>query len=301
LNKGFAYKEIVDRRAEGKGLLDHLALRYGHSSSAEWRERVESGGVLLNGEPAETGTILKAGDAVVWSRPPWVEPEVPLAFAVLCEDDALVAVAKPSGLPTLPGGGFLENTLLALVRARYPGASPLHRLGRGTSGIVLFARTREAMRILSKAWRERRVLKTYRALARGRPEWDALVIDAPIGPVPHALLGRIHAATPDGKVALSRAKVLERRFDTSLVEVVIETGRPHQIRIHLAYCGHPLVGDPLYAEGGKPLGPATALPGEGGYALHAARLALPHPLTGAPFKVECTPPKILREGWEAAP
>ena len=93
-----------------------------------------------------------------------------LTYAVLFEDEDLLAVAKPSGLPTLPGAGYLENTLLTLVRRRTPGASPVHRLGRGTSGVVLFARTPAAMRAITEAWREHRVTKIYRALATGTPE-----------------------------------------------------------------------------------------------------------------------------------
>jgi 23S rRNA pseudouridine1911/1915/1917 synthase len=108
----------------------------------------------------------------------------------------------------------------------------------------------------------------------------------------HPALGMVHAAHPGGKPSLSRVRVLERRGEESLVEVTIETGRPHQIRIHMAACGHPLVGDPLYAPGGGFLG--DALPGDVGYHLHALRLALPHPRTGAPLEVTCPPPALLR-------
>jgi 23S rRNA pseudouridine1911/1915/1917 synthase len=217
-----------------------------------------------------------------------------MVYTVLHEDGALLAVAKPSGLPTLPGGGYLDHTLLSLVRERYPGATPMHRLGRGTSGIVLFALTARASRVIAKEWRERRVTKIYRALVEGSPERDAFPVESRIGRVPHPSLGTVHAARPDGLPSRSDVRVLERRGATSLVDVRIETGRPHQVRIHLAACGHPLAGDPLYAAGGGLRGEGAALPGDTGYLLHAMRLALSHPETGRMFEVECRPPNALR-------
>jgi 23S rRNA pseudouridine1911/1915/1917 synthase len=237
---------------------------------------------------------LRAGQRLAWRRPPWQEPEVPLAFAVLHRDEHLLAVAKPRGLPTLPNGGFLEHTLLAAVRRHAPEAVPLHRLGRGTSGVVLFARTDVARRALSLAWREPGLVeKTYRALVAGVPERPAFSVDAAIGRVPHPRLGTVYAAASGGKRSLSHVRVLEARPDTALVEVVIETGRPHQIRIHMAAAGHPLVGDPLYAVGGVPRAD-PGLPGDAGYRLHSLRLLLTHPETGARVAIECAPPPPLR-------
>ena len=186
----------------------------------------------------------------MWHRPPWDEDEVPTNFTILHEDDSIIVVNKPSGLPTMPAGGFLNHTLLTLVRDSYPEASPLHRLGRHTSGVVLFARTRAAASELARAWRDHNVKKTYRALALGETRTEMFVIDAPIGPVPHPLLGTVQAASEDGKASHSVAMVLEGTRDRTLFSVEITTGRPHQVRIHLAYAGHPLVGDPLYEAGG---------------------------------------------------
>lgn len=287
------YRETIPRAAEGEPLLAYLVRRYQHSDEDTWRTRLLAGELSLDEAAARTDDRLRAGQALAWRRPPWEEPDVPLAWAVLHRDAHLLAAAKPRGLPTVPNGGFLEHTLLHLVRRSFPDAVPMHRLGRGTSGLVLFALSPRARSAVSADWRRSRVTKVYRALASGLPAWDALTIDAPIGPVDHPRLGTVHAARPDGKPSRSHARVLERRAGASLLEVEIETGRPHQIRIHLAWAGHPLVGDPLYAVGGLPL-PEPGLPGDPGYRLHAHRLTLAHPATGDLVTLECAPPEPLR-------
>lgn len=289
MNDGFRYAESVGVPDAGRSLLSHLTARYAHSTGAEWAARIAGGLVIVDGRACAPETLLRSGQTVAWNRPPWEEPAAPLGFAVLHEDAAVLAVSKPAGLPTLPGAGFLEHTLLHQVRRRFPSAAPVHRLGRWTSGVVLFALGRDAARSLERAWRERRVLKVYRAVVDGRPALDSFAVEVPIGPVPHPGLGTVHAASPSGRPARSAVSVLERRGRTSLVEVRIETGRPHQIRIHMAACGHPLAGDPLYAAGGgaRP----GAVPGDGGYLLHALRLGLPHPATGNPFEAACPLPE----------
>jgi 23S rRNA pseudouridine1911/1915/1917 synthase len=294
VNAGFEYREEVGPEAAGRTALAWLSQRYRHSAEAVWRERIASGEVSVDGDVALAMDVLRPGQALVWSRPPWEEPAVPLGFAILHRDDHLLAIAKPRGLPSVPNGGFLEHTLLFRVRRLYPEAVPMHRLGRGTSGLVLFARTDAARRAVAAEWREGRVEKEYRALVSGRPALEAFTIDTPIGLVPHPRLGQVHAASSSGKAAVSRVRVLARRGGNTLVTVNIPTGRPHQIRIHLAAAGHPLVGDPLYVEGGLP-GPDPGLPGEGGYRLHAYRLALAHPATGRRLELECPPPPELRD------
>jgi len=142
---------------------------------------------------------------------------------------------------------------------------------------------------------ETSVQRIYRTLVRGLVDWEESTIDTPIGAVPHALLGTVFAANPHGKPSRSRVRVLERRADASLVEVELLTGRPHQIRIHLAAVGHPLVGDPLYSLGGVPDAKTRALPGDAGYFLHAERVRFPHPETGRPVEVACLPPPSLRD------
>jgi len=295
LNTGFRYLEQISSAASGRTVAAHLSARYPMASEAEWRDRIQGGQVFVEDRPAQGDEVLRAGQKLTWLRPPWCEPDVPLATAILHEDADLLAVAKPSGLPTLPGGGdFLEHTLLALVRRRHPDASPMHRLGRGTSGIVLFAPSVSARKPLQAAFQEAGTRKVYRALCSGQLALDALEITVPIGEVPFAPLGTLHAAHPEGRASCSRVNVLEHREGATLVDVQILTGRPHQIRIHMAWAGHPLVGDPLYGPGGLPLPETRALPGDPGYLLHAHRLELSHPRTGVRICLQCQPPPLLR-------
>ena len=296
LNHGAVHWEQVGSEAHGTPLLTHLATCFPRASEAVWRARIADGEVRLDGAvPPGPDQPLRAGQRLAWHRPPWIEPEAPLATAVLFEDPDLLVVAKPSGLPTLPGGGeFQERTLLAVVRRRNAEATPMHRLGRGTSGLVLFAPGPSARDPLQTLFREHRVRKVYRALCQGRPDQEAFEVDSPIGPVAYGPLGTVHAANPAGRPSRSLVTVLEHREDCSLVEVEIPTGRPHQIRIHLAFAGHPLVGDPLYGPGGLPLSSTQARPGDLGYHLHAGLLELPHPRTGALTRIVCHPPPELR-------
>jgi 23S rRNA pseudouridine1911/1915/1917 synthase len=297
LNAGWTYREQVGPEAVGLTVLEFLASTRLHSTSEEWAQRLERGEVEIDGRRAGGAAILQPGQTIAWHRPPWSEDEVPRNYSIVYEDEAIVAVDKPGGLPTMPAGGFLNHTLLTLLRAAYPEASPLHRLGRHTSGLVLFARTRGAASQLSRAWRDRTVKKIYRALALGETRTELFVIDAPIGPVPHPLLGTVEAATEGGKPSHSVAVVLEGSGDRTLFSVEIMTGRPHQVRIHLAYAGHPLAGDPLYEAGGG-LKRHPGLPGDGGYLLHAEQLHFAHPATGKPMALIAPPPASLQTRGE---
>lgn len=293
-NHGFTYRERIGPDGDGFPALEWLCTHYDHSDESVWRERLLSGEVDVDGVVASPEQVIRQGQLLSWRRPPWDEPDVPLHYEVIHEDASLIAVAKPSGLPTMPAGGFLEHTLHAIVRRDRPGAVALHRLGRATSGLVLFALGDEVRRRMHRAFREHELTKRYRALADGVASLDRYEIRTPIGPVAHPLLGRLHAASPDGRPSCSRAVVRERQAGRTLFDVTIETGRPHQIRIHLASIGHPLAGDPLYGPGGVPREGSTALPGDPGYLLHAERLSFVHPDTGRPVELVAPVPAGLR-------
>jgi|SRR6187402_165535 len=290
LNRGYAYTTIIGGREDGQNLLAHLAGLYPHSTPEAWQQNLDNGEVTVDGVTATGRETLASGQTLVWNRPPWIEPEAPQSFEVLFEDAHLLAVNKPGGLPTLPGGGFLENTLLRLVQKQVPYANPVHRLGRATTGIVLFAKTEQAASKLTANWNTHRVQKIYRALAQGVAEKDVYEILTPIGLVPHPRIGSVWAAHMGGKASRSLAKVLSRTVRTTTFEVSLGSGRPHQIRIHLASIGHPLVGDPLYGFNGQPLEDLPGLPGDGGYLLHAQFLRFHHPVTGETISLEAALP-----------
>ncbi|WP_088888801.1 pseudouridine synthase [Leptolyngbya ohadii] len=330
MNQGWTYREQVDRQGAGQTLLQFYSQRYQHSTPQEWQERIDSGQILLDGKPASADTVLKVGQQLTYDRPPWQEPDVPLSFQILYEDADLLVVEKPSGLPVLPGGGFLQNTLLYQLQQQYPQATPvpIHRLGRGTSGLMLLARSPLAKAKLSQQMRQntlggaipakgtdlekgndRQIRKTYRTLIGKSELPDRFTLDYAIGKIPHPVLGYVYGAVKgdavkgdtvkEGLFAYSEAQVLRRTDTTTLLEVTILTGRPHQIRIHLAAAGYPLLGDPLYEAGGLPRLQAVApgeklpVPGDCGYLLHAYRLRFPHPRSHQLMDFRCPPPAEL--------
>jgi 23S rRNA pseudouridine1911/1915/1917 synthase len=290
LNRGYAYTTIISSKYHGQTLLSHLASLYPHSTPQAWQQKLNNREVTVNGVTATGSESLTSGQTLVWNRPPWIEPDAPQYFEVLLDDPHLLAVNKPTGLPTLPGGGFMENTLLRLVQRQIPNANPVHRLGRATTGIVLFTKTPQAASKLCANWNTPGIQKIYRALAQGIAERDAYEILTPIGLVPHPRIGSVWAANPGGKPSKSLAKVISRSTSTTIFEVSLYSGRPHQIRIHLASIGHPLVGDPLYGFTGLPLENLPGLPGDGGYLLHAQFLKFLHPITGEQINLEAALP-----------
>ena len=307
LNRGHAYRDRVTPHDVGQSLSAFYAARHAHSSGAVWLQRLAAGEICRNGQQLQADVALAVGDGLVWHRPPWQEAAVPVLPSPLFDDGDLLVFDKPSGLPVLPAGGFLEHTLLAQLQARWPEARPVHRLGRFTSGLLVCARLPASRAWLSALLREstaqRRCTKTYRALLQPPvPESPLLALvpdqqlslSTPIGRCAHGRLGTIWAAAPADLAALpasSALRLLERGERAWLVEVTIATGRPHQIRIHTAAAGAPLLGDPLYGPGG--LASEQALPGDGGYHLHAHRLQLVCP-DGGLLALEAPLPEALR-------
>jgi 23S rRNA pseudouridine1911/1915/1917 synthase len=294
-NQGWVYTDRIATQCHGMSLLAYYVTRYGHSSASEWRDRIAAGLIAVNQQPVRDDQFkLQAGHTLTYHRPPWVEPTVPWDVPILYEDSDLLIVHKPSGLPVLPGGGYVENTLWGWLRQHY--AEPptaLHRLGRGTSGIMLLAKTGIAKSALSQAFRQGEITKIYRALAAGVAMPDRFTVNQPIGKVPYPQLGYLYVATAQGKAAISHCQVLQRDRipGATLMAVTIPTGRPHQIRIHLAAAGYPLWGDPLYGVGGVAM--ADAVPGAGGYLLHAYQVSFTHPTQGHPLTLIAPPPELL--------
>jgi len=285
----------------------YLKHKIGRLSRARIQKIIRTQLTLNGAAPTKAGVRVAEGDEIVITREAWPEPDVPRHFGVLYDDEAVLAVDKPAGLPIHPTARYYFNTLTALLKETYPG-EPLqvaHRLDRETSGVLLVARGPQAGRALKQAFERRRVHKRYLALVRGRPPADG-IIDLPL-----KLAGKpirvMMAVSPDGQPARTRYRVLRPLRDAALVECFPETGRQHQIRAHLAAIGHPVLGDKVYPEPrcfadfcdhGLTAGLLERLDGFPRQALHAASITFPHPRDGQPTTIESPLPGDLRAALE---
>jgi 23S rRNA pseudouridine1911/1915/1917 synthase len=292
--------------AEAGERLDHfLARAFPQLSRVLLRRATADGRVRVNGERSRSNYRVRAGDRVtveIDPRPtPALVPE-PIPLRIVFEDDVLLVVEKPAGMLVYPNrevtSGTLLNALCYHLRQQAPGARPglVHRLDRFTSGLLLVAKTESAHRTLARHFRERRVRKTYLALVHGEVRPETMRIAQPIGWDPdHSPHWRV---MDSGREALTELRVLERARGLTLVEVQPQTGRTHQIRIHLAAIGHPIVGDALY--GREAHAAFQAWMQRAGrrferHFLHAAALAFHHPHTGQWLSF-CSPlPEEFRE------
>jgi tRNA pseudouridine32 synthase/23S rRNA pseudouridine746 synthase len=214
------------------------------------------------------------------------------AIAVLHADPWLLAVHKPAGLLSQPGlGPDQSDCLLSRLRGRWPQALLVHRLDQATSGLLLLALDPHTHRALSRAFAERQVGKTYLARVRGCPAARGGRLEQPLARI--GTRPPRYGAVPlaqGGKAALTRWRLLQAGERDSLVLLAPRTGRSHQLRVHLALLGHPIVGDALYGD-----------PGEGRLLLHATGLRLRHPATQRPLRLLCPPPWLgSRRPWAGA-
>jgi 23S rRNA pseudouridine1911/1915/1917 synthase len=259
---------------------------------------VERGHVRLDGTAVTTASRkLRFGQRIEVDLVPTAEslafrPEA-MPLAALFEDEHLMVIDKPAGLVVHPAAGHWEGTLLNALLAHHPGAARLpragivHRLDKDTSGLMVVAKTLQAMTALVRAIAARDVHREYQAIAHGRYPLVSSSIDAPIGRDPRSRVRM--AIVPGGKTARTDVLLIASALGASALRCTLHTGRTHQIRVHLASRGHPLVADALY--GGSPLLGLTR------QALHAAALRFEHPVTGEPLSFEATPPADLAQAW----
>jgi len=269
-------------------------------SRAKLQALIADGHVRLDGRVPKPSHRLRGGERVEVEIPPppaeALEPEA-TPLVIVHEDAHVLVVDKPAGMVVHPGAGHARGTLAAAALAHAPGIAGVggprrpgivHRLDKDTSGLLVLAKTPAAYDALVAQLASRTVTRTYLAVVHGRVRRDAGVIDAPIGRHPHARVKMAVRPAGRGKRAVTRYRVLERFTAFTYLALSLETGRTHQIRVHLAALGHPVAGDAVY--GGRR--PAPLPVAVDGYALHAARLAFAHPATGA--RVEFAAPLPAR-------
>ena len=299
---------------EGLRLDRFCALCHPEVSRSRLAAAIREGRVTLDGRAARPSESLRAGARIAIDFPPAADdtlvPEA-IALSIVHEDDELLVLDKPAGLVVHPGAGVREGTLAAALLHHDPalagvggaGRSGLvHRLDRGTSGLMVVARTDAAHRALAAQFHARTVEKAYDAIVWGRPREREGEIDLGVGRDPKNRV-RMRAGVAGGRAARSLYRVIEEVPGFALLEVRILTGRTHQVRVHLAALGHPIVGDVTYggersASVGDPRRRQAAR-AIGRPALHARRLAFDHPRTGVRVRFEAPWPDDLRALWSA--
>lgn len=260
-------------------------------------EQIKDGQILVNGQAKKAKYSVKEGDVISYELP---EPEVveyvpeDIPLEIVYQDEDVAVVNKPQGMVVHPSAGHTSGTLVNALMYHIKDLSGIngvlrpgivHRIDKDTSGLLMIAKNDQAHVSLADELKDKKSLRKYWAIVHGNLPNDRGVIEAPIGRSEKDR--KKQAVTVKGKPALTRFQVLERFGYYSLVELQLETGRTHQIRVHMAYIGHPVAGDEVY-------GPRKTLKGHGQF-LHARTLGFTHPRTGEVLEFTAEAPAIFQE------
>lgn len=260
-------------------------------------EQIKLGQVLVNGQVRKAKYTVQTGDIISYQIPEveeihYVAEDIPLD--IVYEDADVAVVNKPQGMVVHPSAGHTSGTLVNALLYHIKDLSGIngvlrpgivHRIDKDTSGLLMIAKNDQAHATLAGELKSKKSLRKYLAIVHGHLPNDRGVIEAPIGRSEKDR--KKQAVTGKGKEAVTRFQVLERFGDYSLIELTLETGRTHQIRVHMAYIGHPVAGDLVY-------GPKKTLKGHGQF-LHAQTLGFTHPKTGELVRFTAQPPTIFLE------
>lgn len=263
-------------------------------------EQIKDGLILVNGQAKKAKYAVKEGDVISYELPEsevveYVAEDIPLE--IVYQDEDVAVVNKPQGMVVHPSAGHTSGTLVNALMYHIKDLSGIngvlrpgivHRIDKDTSGLLMIAKNDQAHVALADELKAKKSLRKYWAIVHGNLPNDRGVIEAPIGRSEKDR--KKQAVTAKGKPALTRFQVLERFGDFSLVELQLETGRTHQIRVHMAYIGHPVAGDEVY-------GPRKTLKGHGQF-LHARTLGFTHPRTGEVLEFTAEAPVIFQETLE---
>ena len=278
-----------------KAVADLTPLSRSHAN-----EQIKNGQILVNGQVKKAKYAVKAGDVITYELP---EPEAleyiaeNLPLDIVYQDEDVAVVNKAQGMVVHPSAGHTSGTLVNALMYHIKDLSGIngvlrpgivHRIDKDTSGLLMIAKNDDAHIKLAEELKDKKSLRKYWAIVHGNLPNDRGVIEAPIGRSEKDR--KKQAVTAKGKPAVTRFHVLERFGNYTLVELQLETGRTHQIRVHMAYIGHPVAGDEVY-------GPRKTLKGHGQF-LHARTLGFTHPKTGEVMEFTAEAPAIFQETLE---
>lgn len=269
-------------------------------SRSQANEEIKKGTVLVNGKAAKAKYAVKVGDIITYEIPEdeildYEAEDIPLD--IIYEDEDVAVINKPQGMVVHPAAGHTSGTLVNALMYHIKDLSTIngvvrpgivHRIDKDTSGLLMIAKNDISHKALAEELKDKKSLRKYLAIVHGNLPNDRGMIEAPIGRSEKDR--KKQAVTAKGKEAVTRFQVLERFGNYTLVELTLETGRTHQIRVHMAYIGHPVAGDPLY-------GPRKTLKGQGQF-LHARTLGFTHPRTGEVMTFTAEAPAIFQERLE---
>ncbi|MCF7818557.1 MAG: RluA family pseudouridine synthase [Kiritimatiellales bacterium] len=279
----------VEASQRGQRLDVFLSAAVPAVSRSQWKALITDGLVQVNGASSKPNQKLQAGDAICWSIPAAAPSEAQaedIPLDVLFEDDAVLVLNKPAGLVVHPAAGNASGTLVNALLFHDPvfqtleRAGIVHRLDKDTSGVMVVAKSAAALAELRRQFKARETSKEYLALVWGAPPLRSR-IETQIGRHP-VHRKKMAVLKEGGREAVSNVQVLEKFGETTLVQVKIETGRTHQIRVHMAHLGHPIIGDSVYGRSRQnklPVRPERQM-------LHAAKLEFSHPSTGKRLSFE---------------
>ncbi len=240
----------ITQQDRGKLLVDFLGEKFKYLSPDQWVERVNEGRFSIVEQICSVDTVLHTHDILTYDAPPFVEPDADLSYSIIMETNQFLAVNKPGNLLVHKKGAAVTHNLIYQLRENhtppYPEADIVNRLDRETSGVVLVSKEKESLRILSDLFVDRKVEKEYHAITNGIPQMHEGIIPFPLLPDPSGSIRSRQIISDEGKIAETRYRVVETWGNRALIQLFPKTGRTHQLRVHLAGIGCPIVGDKLY-------------------------------------------------------
>ena len=294
------YKQVL--------IVDYLADRFTYRQREEWLDFVQNGRISVNNKISTPTTLVTQGDLVRCDLPdPPIPADVNMDYTIIYEDEWLIGVNKPGNLRVHDSRQYAQANLIYLIREEnkppHPEASLINRLDRDTSGVIILARSSETLKLMQAMFQEKQVEKEYLAVVDGIPSSVQGTIDLPIGKV-DSLPGvyRYGVDAKNGKTAVTHYQTLQTFTDQyALLKLHPQTGRTHQLRVHLHAIGHPIVGDKQYHMTDQEfldwVKTREPLPGEliARHALHCARTSFIHPHTNRPLTLEAPLPQDFQD------